>query len=201
MGRPKTNFLCIAPDCSRNATSKGLCFLHAYRMKHFGQLDLPDRPPFADKIWANVDSSGGQDACWPWVGRRNPRGYGSVWKRGTGEYRAHRAAWEIVNGPIPNGGNILHRCDNPPCCNPRHLWVGTQADNMGDCAIKGRTNGPKGKEHWNAKLTEEDVCAIRTEKAAGATYKALASKWGVSLRTIGYVVKGGSWKHVSSHLP
>lgn len=87
--------------------------------------------------------------CWVWKGARGGKGYGSKMIRGKA-YRTHRLAWEWVNGPIPDGMMVLHRCDNPPCCNPNHLFIGTNTDNMRDMVAKGRgsfpTHCPNGHE-------------------------------------------------------
>jgi hypothetical protein len=80
----------------------------------------------------------GEDECWPWTGLRNRTGYGQL--KGT-KYRgrlSHCISWIIHNGPLPEGMRVLHRCDNPPCCNPKHLFIGTQADNVADMVAKGR---------------------------------------------------------------
>lgn len=84
-----------------------------------------------DRFWSNVDRTGD---CWIWIGSRLPSGYGRIGGRGY----AHRVSWALANGPIPAGMCILHRCDNPPCVNPSHLWIGTVADNMHDRDRKGR---------------------------------------------------------------
>lgn len=87
----------------------------------------------ATRFWRKV-KRGPPDECWPWTGRRGGRGYGRV-----GSCGAHRLAWELTNGAIPAGLWVLHRCDNPPCVNPSHLWLGTHADNMADMRAKGRS--------------------------------------------------------------
>lgn len=94
------------------------------------------------------------DGCIEWKGARNPQGYGQKCIKGK-RYRTHRLAWEWANGPIPEGLFVLHKCDNPPCCNPDHLFLGTQTDNMQDMLAKGRginggiplTHCPKGHEY------------------------------------------------------
>ncbi len=86
------------------------------------------------RFWMRVSETG---SCWVWTGARNKDGYGYL-RDGESTVLAHRFAWASLNGPIPDGGQILHHCDNPPCCNPEHLYVGTHADNMRDMANRGR---------------------------------------------------------------
>jgi hypothetical protein len=94
---------------------------------------VEDPEPF----WAKVDVSDSA-SCWPWTGHRDARGYGRTTKRST---TAHRVAWEVTHGEIPAGLFVCHRCDNPPCCNPAHLFLGTAGDNARDMAAKGRVRG------------------------------------------------------------
>ena len=101
-------------------------------------------------FWALVDRSGGPDACWPWIGRRFPNGYGYF--QGPRPLRrsvlAHREAWRFTNGELADGLFALHHCDNPPCCNPAHLFTGTHTENMADMYRKDR--GPTGERHgWH----------------------------------------------------
>lgn len=93
-----------------------------------------------DYFWNKVDKRGA-DECWPWKGGVDLDGYGQSCYKYRNQ-RAHRLAWEVVNGrPVPSGLNVCHSCDNPPCCNPGHLWLGTQADNMQDAVQKRRHSG------------------------------------------------------------
>jgi HNH endonuclease len=96
-------------------------------------------PPrtLAERFWAKVDRSAGPDGCWPWTGARFWFGHGAIKIDGR-PWGAHRIAWELTNGPIPDGLQANHRCDNPPCCNPAHLFLGTQLDNVRDMDAKGR---------------------------------------------------------------
>jgi hypothetical protein len=91
----------------------------------------------ARRFWSKVDMSGGLDACWPWQGELSKVGYGRFWV-GKGNVLAHRAAKEITAGPIPAGLVVMHHCDNPVCCNPVHLSVGTARENVLDAVRKGR---------------------------------------------------------------
>lgn len=100
--------------------------------------------------------------CWCWKGQRDKKGYGRIWKDGK-KKAAHRVSWELVNDdPIPDGMHVCHRCDNPPCVRPSHLFLGTHSDNMKDCAKKGRNVlivSPdlwrRGKDHWTRSKTKK----------------------------------------------
>lgn len=107
--------------------------------------------PLADRFWEKVDKSGGPDACWPWLGGQYPSGYGKI--RGSdGEYLlAHRVAWTLANGPTEL--DVLHRCDNPPCCNEAHLFDGTQAENFDDMRGKGR-EAPRVAGRWSTDIMQ-----------------------------------------------
>lgn len=89
-----------------------------------------------DRLLAKIDQRG-PDECWPWVTADGTDRYGTFWLEGEA-VGAHRAAWILLVGPIPDGLHVLHRCDAPPCCNPSHLFLGTRSDNMADAFEKGR---------------------------------------------------------------
>jgi hypothetical protein len=113
--------------------------------------------------------------------------------------KAHRIAWILTNGEPSEGAQILHRCDNPPCCNPAHLFPGTHQDNMADRNAKGRTtagrhHGAHGEQSHLAKLTLPDVRAIRRAYAAGGvSQSALGAQYGVSQTQVGRIVRGVRW--------
>jgi hypothetical protein len=112
---------------------------------------------------------------------------------------AHRVAYTLCYGPIPNGLQVCHRCDNPPCCNPYHLFLGTIADNMADKKRKGRARAGwiSGERHWASKLTEDDVRAIRAALTDGTvTMVTLAAQYGVSAPTIFSIKHRRHWRHI-----
>ena len=139
------------------------------------------------KFWSRVDART-DFQCWPWRGRSNGRGYGRTVKG-----MAHRIAYELVNGDIPAGAVLRHRCDNPACCNPAHLIPGAPADNSRDAVERGRTS--MGGLNGRTKLTSEDVETIRAN-VEGLTLKALAARYGMAQSSIHYIRSGRSWKAV-----
>lgn len=142
--------------------------------------------------------------CLVWTGCVNPAGYGQINRgpRGAGLTATHRASWEINFGPIPVGMNVLHKCDNPPCCEPSHLFLGSIADNNADMLAKGRYGVtaeclPRGMQHPNSKLTEQEVGAIRLAHAEGATGYSLARQYGISTSTMNSILRRKTWTHVA----
>lgn len=139
-------------------------------------------------LLARVDRSGGPDACWPWTGHiTERRPYGQFSRCGFSFY-AHRAAADIAGLGVRRGLDVCHRCDNPPCCNPAHLFVATHRENLLDAAAKGRTARP-----W-AKLSAETAREIRRRSASGEATGDLAREFGVSASAIRAVVRGESWR-------
>jgi len=130
--------------------------------------------------------------CWVWKGARTTLGYGCFSWRGK-QQLAHRVSWIIHNGVIPQGMCVLHRCDNPPCVNPGHLFIGTKKDNTHDCMSKNRF--AVGERKPESKLTEAEVLAIRASAERG---RRLAERYGVSPSTVCEIRKGRKWKHLLS---
>ena len=150
------------------------------------------------RFWAKVDVRG-QDECWEWTGSRN-RGYGQLSRcHGCSMYKAHRLSYELFIGEIPAGLEVLHSCDNPPCVNPRHLFLGTQHDNMTDMAKKGRAHGSQqvGVDNPAAKLDCEKAAAIRWLWGNGQveSMAELARSFGVSRRAVKFVLNGEHWSN------
>lgn len=130
----------------------------------------------SERFWAKVDRDSG--GCWKWQGGKRSDGYG-LFQIGPKSRRAHRVAYVLVKGPIPAGLDVLHHCDNPPCCNPDHLFVGTDLDNARDCREKGRGSrgAPRGSAHHSYKLSDEDVAAIQS---SSGPLREIAEQFGIS---------------------
>lgn len=146
----------------------------------------------SEAFWEKVDRRG-PDECWPWLaGKYQSTGYGQFRGRG-----AHRVAWELANGKIPPGLFICHRCDNKWCVNPRHLFLGTAAENTADMCVKGRSSGPgRGTDHHSNALTDQDVLDIRRRAAEGEQQKALAAEYGVGEAQVSRIVRRRQWTHI-----
>ena len=145
--------------------------------------------------------SGAPDACWPWSGHRNDRGYGMLRVKRAGRWvdvRASRIAWFVDAGAAPGPLFVLHRCDNPPCVNPAHLFLGTVQDNTADMMQKGRhrPNGLRGEDAPGARLTEQQAAEIRRRAIAGEDPAKLAGEHGVSVGHVKNLARGGVWQHV-----
>ena len=145
------------------------------------------RLSIAERLWRRVDKSGGPDACWPYMGSRNSSGYGGL---GGKDGSTHRAAHESENGPIPDGMSVCHRCDNPPCCNPAHLFLGTVLDNSRDMVSKGRSPDTRNERSGKAKLTNAQIEEIRERWGSGETLKSLAREFRVSSSYLTRVTQG-----------
>lgn len=152
--------------------------------------------PLAVRFWSKVDK-GEADECWLWRGTTIAHGYGVILRHGEHgpSVRAHRVAWELTNGEIPDGLLVCHSCDVRRCCNPSHLFLGTHADNTKDMMNKGR--GPTGERQGRAKLDREKVAEIRSLVSSGTPQRRVARQFGVSAQTVCNIISGHSWKEVS----
>lgn len=145
------------------------------------------------RFWAQVDKSGGEQACWPWLGVQ-VKGYGKFHTHGK-NYRAHRFSYERHVGPVPQGMCVCHRCDNPRCVNPAHLFLGSPVENTKDRNDKSRQ--ARGERIGLARLTEERVRLLRERVANGETYAAIARDYGVGPDAIGHAARRETWGWVS----
>lgn len=158
----------------------------------------------------NIDFSGGDSGCWTWKGSKTKKGYGTMHFKhyeGFGAVvLAHRAVYSICVGTIHAGMSILHKCDNPPCCRPDHLFQGTDADNADDKVSKGRQargqavrknhSHLKGEVIATARLSALEVMEIRRADAAGESPRAIAKRYEMSSTEIAMIVSGKVWKHL-----
>lgn len=141
---------------------------------------------FEQRFWSKVDKSGD---CWLWKGSRFWSGYGAFELNGKVQ-RAHRVAWELTFGSIPDELQVLHYCDNPPCVNPEHLWLGTKADNSADMAKKDRV--AYGEAQGSSKLKATEVVRIR--KLAGSmAQRPLARLFGVNQSQVCRIIQREQW--------
>ena len=139
------------------------------------------------RFWAKVKKAEG---CWEWIGAKIPSGYGQIDKM-----PAHRVAWVLANGAIPNGMFVCHKCDNPSCVRVDHLFLGFPKDNTEDMLQKGRH--PHGEEIGTNKLALSQIESIRSEYAAGSSQVSLAKKYGVGQPHISSIVRKACWKWAS----
>lgn len=162
---------------------------------------MPAKRPLKNRFWEKVDKRGPQGPyvdtpCWVWTACVNRRGYGQIGVRTSRPVAAHRVSWELHHGPIPTGQHVLHRCHNPGCVRPDHLYLGSYTDNAKDRVIAGRVNPVQGASHPNAILTETDVLAILHARQNGATARQLARQYGIAVTTVADICSGRSWTHV-----
>jgi len=161
----------------------------------------PGRPANTSEVlWSKVDKKG-EDECWPWLGLKNIQGYGRV-QINEYSYYAHRVIFNLVypnqielNAPRNSSekGFLLHTCDNPSCCNPKHLFVGTHADNMADKAAKGRSPDYTGGKAPRCKLSMSQATEIREKRKQGISARELAKQYGISLPSIKTLLAGKSY--------
>lgn len=156
------------------------CSNSCARREQHSHTSLPAR------FWGKVDTAAGPTGCWLWRGGVSADGYGLFAIKSRAN-KASRVAWTLTNGPIPPGLLVCHHCDNPPCVNPAHLFLGTNRDNVMDMVRKGRRA---------SKLTASQVRDLRAQRMAGASEREVADRYGVSPVTIRDAVARRTWSHV-----
>lgn len=189
--------ICSINGCESFHYGKGYCQKHYVKFKKYGDpLGFHPKRPLMERFEEKVELVP-FSACHWWAGAQQPQGYGQI--RIDGESPgAHRVAYELYIGPIPehdssHGMCVCHSCDNPSCVNPAHLYLGTNKDNMDDRDRKGRQQ--KGERHYLAKLTVKNVLEIR-KMAGSQTLSYIANIFGVGQTAISYVISRKTWKHV-----
>jgi hypothetical protein len=159
------------------------------------------RRTLEERFWSKVDKRG-PDECWPWLANRTKQGYGRFNIDGHNP-RASRVAWMLIHGTVPSDVFVCHSCDNPPCCNPRHLWVGTNLDNILDSVAKGRKKGKtglkvRGEANGQAKLTSDIVIEARRRYARrDVSIRELADESDVCISTMARAINNTTWTHAN----
>jgi hypothetical protein len=146
------------------------------------------------EFWANCIPEP-NTGCWLWLGAtKKDGGYPRVWFNGKYQ-KGHRVAWELANGETLGDRCALHKCDQPSCINPEHIFAGTQADNVADMLSKGRERyvGLPGEQNGRAKLTDAQVAALRADLANGMTQTAAAARYGISQARVSKIWRGEGW--------
>jgi len=151
-----------------------------------------------ERFWEKV-KIGTENECWEWQSTTGHYGYGIFRLQKKYKY-AHRLAWSFTNGKIPNELWVLYKCDNPPCVNPNHLFLGNAKDNAQDRTRKGRNSNQNGELGNNSRLTNEQILEIRkTYKETLTSQEELAAKYGISQSQISNIVLGKEWKHLPGY--
>lgn len=164
-------------------------------MSKRGRTGMWSRGTPESRFWSKV-TRGKDDECWIFGATRQKLGYGIFWLGGK-NIPAHRYAWYSKFGAIPEGLFVCHRCDNPPCCNPAHLFLGTHEDNVADRTAKDRNARQRGETNGLAKLDADAVRAIRSARASGQSQKSIAKTVGVDQSNVSLILSGKTWGHVS----
>ena len=195
---------CASDGCDAPARTRGWCDTHWHRVKTYGSDDPQPGGDFrrVPSWWGDDErlrhhgwrvTAGG---CWEFAGNRDRRGYGRLSGGGRRMTFAHRMAYRAWSGPLPDDALVCHECDNPPCINPAHLYLGTQGDNMGDAYRRGRT--ARGERQGGHVLTEEEVLRILVRyRGGGVTQRALAAEYGVTQAAVNKIVLRRNWAHIT----
>lgn len=190
---------CAAVDCDRLAITKGLCDMHYRRLRKFGDIYANPRPMHRgpEEVRFHQKYRIAERGCWEWTCQTRANSKGVHYSRfaladGT-SISGHRYSWKLHNQKeIPDGGYICHKCDNPICVNPDHLFLSDHLGNMEDMRLKGRSWKGCGVQKASAKLTIEQIAEIRS--IVGLSQSKIAKIYGVSQVTIGRLLRGETYK-------
>ncbi len=193
---PRPRLRCRVDGCERPHNAKGLCTTHGERMRRTGSVADPVPMPPLERFQMYL-RPGDPGDCWEWSGPRTGAGYGVLVSQGRRDY-GHRFAYELAFGSIPPGALVMHSCDNPPCCNPAHLSLGSDWGNALDKVAKGRQS--RGEAVASSRLTADSVRSIRADfrcwrhgRASRSNAVQLAQRFGVSVGTVHSVVRRTTW--------
>lgn len=180
---------CCIEGCENLVEKKHMCGMHYQRKKKTGDpLTVRTPPsrlqPTMDKLMRRLEV-GDENECWEWQGSRNSKGYGKITADEIGEQIAHRVAYRLFVGEIPDNLFVCHHCDNPPCCNPKHLFLGTVQDNTQDMVEKRRQR---------RKLTDDDIKIIRDKNYS---LKELQDRFQISASMIGLIRRKQSYRYIN----
>lgn len=187
--------ICKIEGCNKEGRAEGLCWSHHNRLRRYGD-PLGGRPDYSklgykDRFMMYVDKK--ENGCWEWTGGTT-QGYGRFGFHGK-SVAAHRVSMMLFHEPYAEFKDLLvcHKCDNTMCVNPDHLFLGTHQDNINDKMAKGRHNTGRGMDYKHAKITDDDVLAIRASQEATAV---LAFRYDISTSNVNAIRSGKRWKHV-----
>lgn len=192
---PNVSGFCFCGCGRKTSTAKAGEFTRGYlKGEHRYYLSGHSNP--APDFWGKVFRKGPEE-CWEWQGSTSKYGYGQIRMNGV-LVGAHRYAWEMKHGRPAGSFDVCHRCDNPACVNPSHLFLGTHQENMEDCAAKGRTT--RGERNAQAKLSAADVRQMHVLSSAGVSQPLIAKRFGVSSSHVCTILSGKRWGHIASEV-
>lgn len=191
---------CLDEGCGAPIVGRGRCQKHYMRWWRASRtrerapaLNLRSLTP-AQRFWQKIERHGPEE-CWPWTGSTMNGGHGEFFvSPDRGRIPAHVFALELAGKSATAGQEGCHHCDNPPCCNPAHLYFGTRQQNIDDMWARGR--GRRGSRHPFARLTEDKVKDLRVRFAEGESNTVLAQEYGICSGMVSNIVNGKAWKHV-----
>ena len=177
---------CSVENCSGIISAKGYCHKHYQRVRKTGSLE---RSTGIDRFYRGF-KKGGRSECWSWLKGKDDEGYGCIYFDGK-RTRSHRVSYRLYYGIIPDGLHVLHRCDNPSCVNPYHLFLGTNKDNMKDKVSKNRQN--KGSYVHCSKLTKEEVLEVVYLVSQGWSERKVSYFYNINSSSVNKIMTGISW--------